>query len=305
MTSIDVGGARLHWIERGQGEPVVLVHGSNSDHRTWDGALDALSERYRVIAYSRRYHWPNETIPDDADYSMPEHVEDLRALLDAMDLDSAHLVGHSYGAYLCLLLAIRHPKRVRSLVLSEPPILRLFTSDPPRPGEVLKLLRTRPRTALAIVKFGAFGVGPATAAMRRGDLDEALRIVGTAVLGRDSFQRLSPARHEQARLNFFKAELLGSGFAPLDPDDVSAVGCRVLLLTGERSPRLFHRFTDHLEELLPRAERREIPAASHMLHEDNAALYSQAVLSFLAGHAEGRSEASSVDPSSRESAPPC
>ena len=59
------------------------------------------------------------------------------------------------------------------------------------------------------------------------------------------------------------------------------VASPTLLVNGERSPRLFHRFTDRLEELLPRAERVEIPGASHIMHEDNTTAYASAVLSFL------------------------
>ncbi|NIT60692.1 MAG: alpha/beta fold hydrolase, partial [Aliifodinibius sp.] len=73
----------------------------------------------------------------------------------------AHLVGHSYGAFLSLLLAMRQPDYVRTLVLAEPPAITLFVSNNPKPLEILKLLVSRPRTAAAIIKFGAKGVTPA------------------------------------------------------------------------------------------------------------------------------------------------
>lgn len=98
MASIDIKGTRLECLEDGSGDPLVLVHGSASDYRTWDCQRRAFSERFRTLAYSRRYHWPNEPICDGADYSMVEHVDDLQALLGALDAAPAHLVGHSYGA---------------------------------------------------------------------------------------------------------------------------------------------------------------------------------------------------------------
>ena len=150
MNAIDLGRARLAYVERGGGTPVVLVHGSSSDYRTWEPVLDPLGERFHAIAYSRRYHWPNERIPERTDYSMPEHVDDLEALVRTLEIAPAHLVGHSYGAFLCLLLAIRRPALVRSLVLAEPPVITLFTSSTPRPAEMIRLLLTRPRTAIAI-----------------------------------------------------------------------------------------------------------------------------------------------------------
>jgi non-heme chloroperoxidase len=57
---VRVNGLTLHYIERGQGTPVVLVHGTLGDYRTWDGQLEAFSKGYQLISYSRRYHYPNE-----------------------------------------------------------------------------------------------------------------------------------------------------------------------------------------------------------------------------------------------------
>jgi pimeloyl-ACP methyl ester carboxylesterase len=282
MAKLDINGTRLEVIEHGTGEPVVFVHGSASDYRTWQLQLDALGHLYRVIAYSRRYHWPNDGIPNDADYSMEEHVDDLRALLRSLDAGSVHLVGHSYGAFVALLLALREPRRVRTLVLAEPPVITLFVSNKPTLREVLSLLFSRPRSAIPIMRFGAKGVGPATAAARRGDMDAAMRIFGTAVLGPEFYQGLASSRLEQVSANAIKAEFLGSGLAPLKDEDVRRIQMPTLLVSGQQSPGLFHRLLDRLEELLPHNKRVEIRGASHIMHEDNASAYNAALHSFLA-----------------------
>lgn len=282
MPRMKIRGASIEYVERGDGEPIVLVHGSLSDVRTWRVQLDDLSGRHRTIAYSRRYHWPNERIHDGADYNMDEHVDDLTALLRALDVVPSHLVAHSYGAFVALLLAIRSPDLVRTLVLAEPPAIRLFVSNQPTPKELLSLALRRPRTAVAILKFGLKGVAPAAAAARRDDVDAAVRSSGKAVLGPRFFSELSSSRLEQVRANFIKAELLGSGFAPLRDDDVRGVRAPALLMSAQHSPALFHRLLDRLEELLPRTDRVEIPAASHIMHEDNPRAYGDAVLTFLA-----------------------
>lgn len=284
MAQLDVDGTRLEILEQGAGDPVVLVHGSASDLRTWQGPQRELAKRYRTIAYSRRYHWPNEPIPEQADYAMHEHVDDLRALLDRLQTGPAHLVGHSYGGFVCLLLAIREPQLARTLVLAEPPVLTLFTSSQPKPTEILRLLVTRPRTAAAIVKLGATGIAPATSAARRGDMDAVMRVSGSAILGPDFYHRLSAARLEQVRANTFKSEFLGSGFPPLDGDDIGKLDTPVLLINGGRSPKLFHRLNDGLERLLPRSERIEIEGASHIVHEDNEQAFTRAALAFLEKH---------------------
>lgn len=281
MTKFDIHGASLEVIERGSGDPIVFVHGSASDHRTWQAQLDGFSDGYRVIVYSRRYHWPNERIPDDADYSMQDHVDDLQMVLGSLDVSTVHLVGHSYGAFVALLLAIKDPNRLRTLVLTEPPAVTLFVSNRPTLLELLRLAFARPRTAAAIIRFGAMGIGPATAAARRGDMDAAMRIFGRAVLGPEFFRRLTSSRREQVDANSIKAEFLGSGYPPLRDEDVQKVKVPTMLIQGQHSPALFHRILDRLEDLMTHTERVEIEGASHIVHEDNAAAYNAAVRSFL------------------------
>lgn len=286
MTTIDIRDYTFEYIEDGSGDPLVFVHGSASDYRTWQVQQDAFGGHFRTIAYSRRYHWPNEQISDGTDYSMAEHVDDLEALLRSLTAAPVHLVGHSYGAFVCLLLAIQAPHLIRRLVLAEPPAITLFVSNSPKPSELLKLLVSRPRTAVSIIRFGATGMTPAAAAAERGDLEEAMQIFGRVVLGDEAYRHLSASRLDQIRANSIKAEFLGSGFAPLDADQVRSVHTPTLLINGERSPSLFHRVIDRLEELLPDSERIEIPGASHIIHEDNAPDYNAAVRSFLARHRE-------------------
>ncbi len=281
MSQLLVNKKELYYEEAGRGDPVVLVHGSASDYRTWHDQIAPLADDYRVIAYSRRYHRPNEPIPDGADYSMPEHVDDLAALVESLGAAPAHLVGHSYGAFLCLLLAIHNPSLVQSLVLEEPPVLTLFTSSTPKLPELLKLLFTRPRTALALMKFGASGVAPAIAALRRDDIERAIEAFGTATLGRSTYRALSEERKAQVRANFIAAELTGSGFAPLDDTQVRQVTQPVLLLTASHSPALFHRLADRLIELLPQCRTGIVPDASHIMHEDNPSAYNDILRSFF------------------------
>ena len=177
-----------------------------------------------MIAYSRRYARPNQDIEPDADDQMLPHVDDLVALLRVMGAAPAHLVGHSFGAFICLLTAIRHPQLVRTLVLQEPPVLSLFMSVPPRPTELLRLLR-RPRTALTILSFAAKTAVPAQKDFQRGDDDAAMQKFAYGLLGKDTYERLPPERKQQARENLsaLRAQVLGAGFPPLSEQDVRGV----------------------------------------------------------------------------------
>lgn len=284
LSTATVDGLRLAYREQGDGEPVVFVHGSASDLRTWEQQVPAIGTSYRAVAYSRRYARPNEDIGPGIDDQMLPHVDDLVSFLRAIDAAPAHLVGNSWGAFICLLTAIRHPQVVRSLVLEEPPVLSLFVSTPPRPGQLLPLLIRRPRTALAILRFGAGTMAPAQKAFRRGDDEQAMHRFASGVLGKEAYEHVPAERKQQMRENLraLRAQLLGAGFPALADDDVRGVQAPTLLMTGERSPAALRRLTDRLHELLPDSQRVEIAAASHRMHEENPATVNEAILGFLA-----------------------
>lgn len=188
MAAVGINHTALEYLERGHGEPVVFVHGSDSDYRTWCLQHEEFGNRFRAIVYNRRYHWPNKPIAEGADYSMAEHVNDLETLIQLLNAAPAHIVGHSYGALVSLLLAVQSPQLVRTLVLAEPPAMTLFVSNSPKTTELLRLWVSRPRTAAAIMKFGTKEVAPATAALRRNNVEEARRAIGTADLGGNAYR---------------------------------------------------------------------------------------------------------------------
>ena len=166
---------------RGEGPIVVLIHGSVSDARTWDAQKGPLSERAEVVTYSRRFHWPNEPATDTTTYSMGEQVDDLIQLISSLDHRPVSLVGHSYGGFIALNTTLRGPDLVERQVLIEPPVVQLYLSDPPKPGEVLRLLGTKPRLGLALLKFGATGLVPATKAASKNEMDNAIQILVRAL----------------------------------------------------------------------------------------------------------------------------
>lgn len=277
----EVNGTSLEVFENGSGKSVLFVHGSNADYRTWQAQQGEFASSYRTITYSRRFHYPNEPITEGEDYSMSQHLDDLQAFIQSHIDKPVHLVGHSYGAFLSLLLAIRGTQHLRSLVLEEPPIFTLFMTIPPKPQDILRLLITRPRTAMAIIRFATSGLNPAVSAAQNNDMDESLRVFGSAILGKEFYDSMSPERLEQARLNNFREELLGTGFLPLDAGEISKINIPTLLINGEKSPSLFHHFITRLHELIPNAEHVTIPSASHIAHEDNPSAYNRVVSNFL------------------------
>ncbi len=283
MPTANVNGVSLEYRETGTGEPVVLVHGGISDYRIWQVQREALGHNYRAISYSCRYHWPNAPASPEAEQPVDEHVDDLIALVTELDSAPAHLVGNSAGGLVCLLAAIRAPDLVRSLVLLEPFALPLLVSMPPRPLELLKLALHHPRLAAAAVHFGARGLGPSQAAFERGDLEGGLQLFTRAVLGQRGVEQMTEERrgHAHDNLEVFASQLTRGTFPSPNPDGFRKIVVPTLLLVGAQSPAIMRLLTDRVQELLPQAERVEIPGASHDAHVDNPSAVTDAILTFL------------------------
>lgn len=117
---VDVRGGRLHlgvWEpESGAADAptVVAVHGITSSHLAWPLLAAALPD-VRIIAPDLRGRGRSNALPGP--YGMPTHADDVAAAMDALGVGRAVLVGHSMGAFVSLVLADRHPERIRSLVL--------------------------------------------------------------------------------------------------------------------------------------------------------------------------------------------
>lgn len=120
-----VDPVRLAYQESGRGRPVVLLHGTADDSSTWDGI--AWPADWRVLALDLRGHGRS---PRPGEYALPALVADVETTLDALGVDSFDLVGHSMGAMVGYLLAQGPQRRVRRLVLVEPP--PPVPADPPR-----------------------------------------------------------------------------------------------------------------------------------------------------------------------------
>jgi 3-oxoadipate enol-lactonase len=109
---VDIAEGVLAYELTGKGTPVVLLHGFSLDMRSWDRQIAAFAERHTVLRYDLRGFGRSST--PRGPYS---HAADLAALLAALDLAPAHLVGLSLGANVALAAALEHPETVRSLVL--------------------------------------------------------------------------------------------------------------------------------------------------------------------------------------------
>jgi pimeloyl-ACP methyl ester carboxylesterase len=124
MRKVSVDGVELAYAVRGDGEPLVLIHGgvlADGLHPLW--IEPSLAGRHRVVLYHRRGYGESDRVTPP--FATADQAADGRALARALGLPRVHLVGHSYGAAIALQWALDAPDEVKSLVLLEAPLFHL------------------------------------------------------------------------------------------------------------------------------------------------------------------------------------
>ena len=120
---VEVGGVRLHYVDRGQGTPVVLIHGVGALVEDWgsSGVLDQLAERHRVIAFDRPGYGYSER-PRTTVWTAERQAKAIAGALRRIGVGPATVVGHSWGTLVAAALGLNHRERVSSVVLIGGPL---------------------------------------------------------------------------------------------------------------------------------------------------------------------------------------
>ena len=111
-------GVKLYYEDSGTGIPIVFVHEFAGDHRAWEPQGRFLSRRNRCITYNARGYPPSDVPGDGERYSQDRARDDIRAVLDALSIEAAHIVGLSMGGFATLHFGFTYPRRARSLVIA-------------------------------------------------------------------------------------------------------------------------------------------------------------------------------------------
>jgi pimeloyl-ACP methyl ester carboxylesterase len=266
----EVNGARLAYVEQGRGAPLVLVHGSIADHRSWDRQRELLARDFHVVAYSQRYFGPQPWQAGWPKIGVPSQSEDLTAFLRGLGAGPVHLVGWSSGGTVVLNVALQHPELVKSAFVYEPPL----ASAVPEGAE---------RQAVSDDRAAAFG--PAVDALKRGDQGQALGLVLDAVDGRaGTLERWPPAVSAVARDN---ARTLPLEF--FDSDSTPPITCAqlgrlqppVAVARGELTRVSYRLMADAVAACVPGSRRVVVPRARHLWPADEPQAFSEAVRSFV------------------------
>ena len=265
----------INYLDVGEGELIVLVHGGVGDYRTWEAQIEAFSKDYRVIALSRRYAYPNkQEVNETNDYSVTQHSQDLSQFLKTIDVGPVHLIGHSYGAFTCLMTTLEYPALVKSLTLGEPPVMSFLQYVPD--GEKLG-------NDLVMNTFI-----PAVQAFNDNYIEKAVEIFIGGVLNDPLY--FSKANKEQKELmmdNAFGLRGVLSAenpFPPLSCDDLEKFKTPTLFIKGDKSPEILTKITDELAKCINDSELKVLSNSSHGLEYENPEEFNKIVQEFISKH---------------------
>ena len=273
LKRVRANGVDLHYIESGKGVTVVFVHGGLDDYRMWQSQIEPFAERYHVIAYSRRYNYPNDNRPIRPDHSAIVEAEDLAELIRKLKLGRVHVVGHSYGAFTALFLGVKHPELVRTLVLAEPPVLRWAEEKP------------QGRTLLNAFMENMWK--PTGDALRRSEEEKAMRITLRYFTGEDKFDEIPEAQRKYWMENMKEWQALTTSrdaFPALLRSDVKSMRIPVMMLSGGQTLEILKFVDGELEPLLTNGERVVLQSATHEMWAEQPEECRRVVLAFLAKH---------------------
>lgn len=129
---VEHDGEQIYFESVGTGDPVVLSHGSGGNHAVWYQQVPVLAQNYRVVTWDQRGFGRSTNVKKQANPARA--VQDLEALLTHLGITRAHLVGQSMGGWAVMGFALKHPDRVRSVVLADT-IAGIFTPEAARAAE--------------------------------------------------------------------------------------------------------------------------------------------------------------------------
>lgn len=261
-------GIPIAYIEAGDGNPIVLVHGSLCDYRYWHPQFAPLALQHRTIAVSLSHYYPIQYAASGQEFSWWAHVEELAEFIEQLDCGPVHLLGHSRGGCIAFQLAVRDPHLVKSLILADPGGPLQTGVMPPTAALPESVQQLRERAANLIAG---------------GSVDEGLQLFVDSVSMPGFWNKSSEPFKTMARDN---ADTLVLQFAdPLpayNKTDAQTIRCPTLLIDGEKSPRMYQKNAEALASWIAGAERATVRAASHGMNVANPGAFNRFVLEFTA-----------------------
>lgn len=265
---------------------MVFVHGIPTDYRAWNGQIEPFSNKYHVIAYSRRLAQPNQNSMDYENSTIENNSADLVGLIEDLGLGSVHLVGHSYGGFAAAYCASTSPQLIRTLTLIEPAVSTILLKNLKSKSEFLSLLFAHPSIAISAAKFQRSSLDPSLKAFRQGNFDAALRFNLDGIMNRHgAFEQLPESAKIMTKENERTVGELMAEVPVFSREEASKISAPTLLIHGTESPTVLHAIVDRLGKAIPNSEISTISGAAHFPHFEKPQAFNQLLLDFLTKHA--------------------
>ena len=260
-----INGYPLTYRDEGHGTPIVFIHGSVNDYRTFGPQFAALASSYRVIAPSLRHFYPEQWNGEGSDFSIEQHAADVAALIRKLNLGKVHLVGWSRGGAVAIEIAKAHPDLLRTLVMEDGSIVMPVDETP----ESRKAAEASTNNIKALQEN-----------LKAGDPNKAAEVFIDAINGAGGWQRLPEPVKQIVLANIYTG--LGDKSRPTTTcDDLRKFEFPVLLMTAERSPKNFAFFYGEMRKCKAFPDPIVIPGAGHNIHGGNTEAYNKALLGFF------------------------
>ena len=250
MPSIDTGRFKLHYVEEGDGFPVVLIHGLAGDHRAWMPQIGALKGDYRVVAFDN----PGSGASSDVD--APATTEDLAratlSLMDGLGIDRAHVIGRSMGGSIAQHMALLAPEKIQSVAMAAS-----FARLDPLGAHVLTNMRQILEWRDNWADWARHGAWLFFAPGFYNGNPEAVAQM-TAIIGDEARSKISYVNLNKACLAHDTLDRLGD------------IACPTLIMAGALDPVCSMTATRWMQERLPEAETVIFEHSSHFFLVEEA-----------------------------------
>ena len=276
MSVAKVGGNELFYETHGEGDPLLLIMGLAADSTAWMFQVPEFARHYRTIVFDNR--GVGRSSKPRGPYTMHEMADDAAGLLDVIGIARAHVVGVSMGGMIAQELALRHPKRVRGLVLA---------CTFPEPDAEAERQRQ-----FSLTRFG----GRVTAS---GETEIDVSAVDPLMF----FQHLLPRVFNQAFIDrelpkllqifggalqygFSLEAILGQVEAIMGhkaTDRLHQIGAPTLVITGDADLLVSPANSDVLARNIPGAKLVKVPGGSHGFNFETPDVFNREVIDFLGG----------------------
>ena len=257
MQRMAVNGGELEYEVSGNGEPVLLIHGTGAAATFYPTMTEPSLAGYRLIRYHRR-GWAGSsrtTVP----FSIKDHAADAAALLKALGVQRAHIVGHSFGASTALQLALDYPDLARDLVIIEPPV---FNPDGPSPFARMDEQYRSGDKAGALNAFSTGSYGPEWRTL-------AARVPG------------GPEQVEKDVDTMFLTESPSMAVWRFGAAEAARIKQPIIYLTGGQR---HGNSRNILQPLIPHMQQQVLPGVTHAMLMESPKVVADAIAAFVKQH---------------------